>query len=57
LLTGTDFPEFGKGQGIALKKGNAELQSKVNEAITSMLKDGTIAAISQKWFAYDISKK
>lgn len=57
LLTGADFPEFGKGQGIAFKKGNSVLQGKVNEAINTMLEDGTVAKISQKWFTYDISKK
>jgi len=57
LLTGADFPEFGKGQGIALKKGNSGLQAKVDAAIQAMLKDGTIASISQKWFTYDLSKK
>jgi len=57
LLTGADFPEFGRGQGIALKKGNSKLQTKVDAAIQAMLKDGTIASISQKWFTYDLSKK
>ncbi|RRD21727.1 transporter substrate-binding domain-containing protein [Brucella pituitosa] len=57
LLTGADFPEFGQGQGVALKKGNAELQTKVNEAIAGMLQDGTIAKLSQDRFGYDLSKK
>lgn len=57
LLTGADFAEFGKGQGVALKKGNAELKGKVDEAISSMIKDETVKKISEKWFSYDISKK
>ncbi|QWK81637.1 transporter substrate-binding domain-containing protein [Ochrobactrum sp. BTU1] len=57
LLTGADFPEFGQGQGIALKKGNNELRTRVNEAIAAMLKDGTVAKLSQSRFGYDLSKK
>jgi len=57
LLTGADFPEFGLGQGVALKKGNTDLQARVNEAIAAMLQDGTIARLSQNRFGYDLSKK
>ncbi|WP_062226062.1 transporter substrate-binding domain-containing protein [Aureimonas frigidaquae] len=57
LLTSADFAEFGSGQGVALKKGNAELKGKVDQAVTGMLSDGTIAKISQTWFGYDIAKK
>lgn len=56
-LTGADYPEFGEGQGVALKKGNAELQKRMDEAITAMLSDGTLEAISTKWFGYDLSVK
>lgn len=56
-LTGADFAEFGKGQAIALAKGNAELQARIDSAIVEMLKDGTITAISEKWFGYDLSPK
>ncbi|MEB8386793.1 transporter substrate-binding domain-containing protein [Rhodobacteraceae bacterium KMM 6894] len=54
-LTSADFPEFGQGQAVALKKDSAELQSRMNDAITSMLADGTMTALSEKWFGYDIS--
>lgn len=57
LLTGADFPEFGKGQGVAIAKGNAELTAKIDKAVTGMLADGTIKMMSEKWFGYDISKK
>lgn len=56
-LTGADYPEFGQGQGIALKKGNVELKDRLDGAINEMLKDGTIEALSQKWFGYDVSSK
>ncbi|QCM14033.1 transporter substrate-binding domain-containing protein (plasmid) [Agrobacterium tumefaciens] len=57
LLTSADFPEFGKGQGIALGKGKTELKAKIDVAVDAMLKDGTIRTISEKWFGYDVSKQ
>ncbi|WP_425291833.1 transporter substrate-binding domain-containing protein [Ensifer adhaerens] len=56
-MTSADFPEFGKGQGVAVAKGNTELTAKVDKAVAAMLADGTIKTISEKWFGYDISKK
>lgn len=57
LLTSADFPEFGQGQAAALKKGRDDLKGRIDEAITAMLADGTIAKLSQKYFAYDLSYK
>ena len=42
---------------IVMKKGNDELLNKINDAISELLKDGTISSISQKYFSMDISKK
>ncbi|SDA61532.1 transporter substrate-binding domain-containing protein [Sinorhizobium sp. NFACC03] len=57
LLTSADFPEFGKGQGVAMGKGRTELKEKIDGAVQAMLQDGTIKTISEKWFGYDVSKK
>jgi lysine-arginine-ornithine-binding protein len=57
LLTSADFSEFGKGQGVAMAKGKVALKAKVDGAVQAMLQDGTIQAISGKWFGYDVSKK
>ncbi|MEI4263940.1 transporter substrate-binding domain-containing protein [Roseovarius sp. D0-M9] len=57
LLSSADFPEFGQGQAVALSKDSDELQGRMNEAIEGMLSDGTVAAMSEKWFGYDISAK
>jgi len=57
LLTSADFAEFGKGQGVAMGKGKAELKTTVDGAVEAMLKDGTVKTISEKWFGYDASKK
>lgn len=42
---------------VVMEKGNDELRNKINDAITELLNDGTISAISQKYFSIDISQK
>lgn len=54
-LMGKDFAEFGKGLGIAIRKGSPDLVTKLDNGLAEMLKDGTIKAESIKWFGYDIS--
>jgi polar amino acid transport system substrate-binding protein len=41
--------------GIGFKKGNTELKDKVEAALTAMVKDGTMAKISTKWFGKDLT--
>lgn len=55
-LSGADFPEFGEGQGIALTKGS-DMKAKMDAEISKMLSDGTLTALSLKWFGYDVSSK
>jgi octopine/nopaline transport system substrate-binding protein len=57
LLTSADYVEFGEGQGVALKKGTADLKGRIDKAISGMLADGTMANLSGKWFRYDVSSK
>lgn len=48
---------FGQEQyGVGFKKGNVELQHKIQVALDSMLKDGTATEISKKWFLVDVTK-
>lgn len=54
-LTYDLFPELGEGIGIGLQQGADDLKARVDEAIAAMLADGTIAAMSQQWFGYDVS--
>lgn len=39
---------------VAVKEGNTELAAKINEAIQSMIDDGTYEKISMKWFNENI---
>lgn len=41
--------------GIGFKKGNTELRDKVQTALNEMAKDGTMKAISEKWFTKDVT--
>jgi cystine transport system substrate-binding protein len=42
--------------GLAVRKGNRELQGRLSVAIQAMLKDGSFRKISEKWFGYDVSR-
>ncbi|CAQ84946.1 MULTISPECIES: arginine ABC transporter substrate-binding protein [Photorhabdus] len=46
----TDPNYFGIGLGFAVRKGNKELQNKLNKALTDIKQDGTYAIIYKKWF-------
>ena len=41
--------------GIAFRRADTDLRSKVQETIDAMIADGTMAEISKKWFAEDIT--
>ena len=41
--------------GVGFKLGNTELRDKVQGALEDMAKDGTLTAISEKWFDKDIT--
>jgi octopine/nopaline transport system substrate-binding protein len=49
-LTGGDF---GIGVGMGLRKSDADLTAKFNEAIKAAFADGTIQKLSMKWFKID----
>lgn len=42
--------------GVALRKGNEDLLNALNKAIDDLRADGTLAAISKKWFGLDVTK-
>jgi arginine/ornithine transport system substrate-binding protein len=45
---------FGRGEGIAVRKGNAELLTRLNLALRQILADGTYTEIRSQYFDYDI---
>jgi len=46
---------LGRGAGIGLRKGDPELKALLDKGIGEALADGTIKALSLKWFKTDIS--
>ncbi|STT55243.1 cystine ABC transporter [Klebsiella pneumoniae] len=42
--------------GVALRKGNDDLLKAVDGAIADMQKDGSLKALSEKWFGADVTK-
>ena len=53
-VTGDAFSR--QESGVAVRKNNEDLLKAVNEAIAEMQKDGTLQALSQKWFGADVTK-
>jgi arginine/ornithine transport system substrate-binding protein len=45
---------FGRGEGIAVRKGNADLLARLNQALREILADGTYQEIRTRYFDYDI---
>jgi polar amino acid transport system substrate-binding protein len=45
---------MGVGQGVGLRKGDTELKDKINAAIKAVRANGTYAAITKKYFDFDI---
>ena len=42
--------------GLGVRKGDREMQEKLSQTLQSMLKDGSLSRISEKWFGYDVSR-
>ncbi|MCY1493921.1 L-cystine-binding protein FliY [compost metagenome] len=42
--------------GVAMRKGNAALLAAINQAIDKLRADGTLKALSEKWFKADVTQ-
>jgi cystine transport system substrate-binding protein len=42
--------------GLAVRKGNKDMASRLTSAIQTMLTDGSFKDISNRWFGYDVSR-
>lgn len=54
-LTGSEFPVFGEGVGVGIRKDDTDLRDKVNEAMAALKADGTVKTLSEQYFGYDIT--
>ncbi|WP_342643642.1 transporter substrate-binding domain-containing protein [Rhodoligotrophos ferricapiens] len=48
---------FGNGAAVALRQSDPELREKFDIALKSAIADGTLSALSMKWFKMDIAPK
>ncbi|WP_371239723.1 transporter substrate-binding domain-containing protein [Pantoea sp. KPR_PJ] len=48
---------LGAGSAIGLRKGSTELKAALDEALSAMIKDGTLSKLSVKWFGEDVAPK
>ena len=54
---GTNFSDpkyFGSGAGVALRKGDVQLQAKLNQAIKDIRANGTYEKIEKQYFNFDV---
>lgn len=49
-----DSQYIGEGIGIAVRKGDVELKEKLDEALATILKNGTYKTIASRYFDFDI---
>lgn len=54
-LTGEDYPLFGEGVGVGLRQEDTELRERINAALAELKEDGTMKALSEEHFGYDIT--
>ena len=48
---------LGTGIGVGLRKSDAALKTRFDEAISSALADGTLKRLSEKWFKLDVTPR
>lgn len=46
---------LGQGSAIAIQKNNPELKAALDNALNSMIKDGTLKQLSEKWFGENVA--
>ncbi|WP_394778967.1 cystine ABC transporter substrate-binding protein [Undibacterium sp.] len=55
IKAGAPIGELAKN-GIPFQKGNPKFQAALNDALAAIIKDGSFAKVSVKWFGRDVSK-
>ncbi|UVA81517.1 transporter substrate-binding domain-containing protein [Pandoraea commovens] len=56
LQAGAVLPGTNQAVGIPFRKGNPAFAKAIDDALTGMKQDGSLAKIAQKWFGKDTSK-
>lgn len=48
-------PVWGEGEALGIRKSDADLKAKLDEAIKAALADGTVKKLSEKWFKTNVT--
>ncbi|MEO1248434.1 MAG: lysine/arginine/ornithine ABC transporter substrate-binding protein [Pseudomonadota bacterium] len=54
-FSGSEYPVFGEGVGVGVRKEDSDLLAKVNEAMAALKADGTVKTLSEQYIGYDIT--
>lgn len=54
-LTSAEFPMVGHGLGIAMRREDTTLKAEIDAALEGLHADGTLRALSETWFGFDIT--
>ncbi|RZK83544.1 MAG: transporter substrate-binding domain-containing protein [Methylobacterium sp.] len=59
VLAGTAFigGVLGQGSAFGLRKSDADLKAIIDAGLASMIADGSLKALSMKWFEFDVTPK
>lgn len=59
IITGPRFQGgmLGAGSSVGLRKEDAALKARFDEAIHAAIDDGTIKRLSEKWFGFDLTPR
>lgn len=56
LRPGAVLQDTNQSVGIPFRKGNPKFAKAIDDALSSMKQDGTLAKLAEKWFGEDVSK-
>ena len=48
---------LGQGSAFGLRKSDADLKAIIDAGLASMIADGSLKALSMKWFEFDVTPK
>ncbi|MBV8594094.1 MAG: transporter substrate-binding domain-containing protein [Caulobacteraceae bacterium] len=48
---------FGVGEGMGIRKSDADLTAKFDKALAEAISDGTVKSLSEKWFKIDLTPR
>ncbi|WP_244425273.1 transporter substrate-binding domain-containing protein [Pseudaminobacter salicylatoxidans] len=53
-ILSSSHPTLGEGVGVGMRHEDTELKAKIDAALCELIKDGSLAKASEKWFEANI---